>query len=289
MKKTLFILIAILVAVYLILSALGSGGEYPAEKLLYHAMKANQKIIANPDVVPPALFASVEKKLQAVFEKYPKTNAAKAAHMVLAEFYLVNKKYDKSLQALDTIIGLYKKEPAILSKAYFLKGNIYERQNQWNKALKEYETVRDKYRETTLGFQIPIYIGNYYSSKGRDAEAAKVYNEAVTFYGEIEKQNRGKGLGYLASGFLADSYMRLKKYEEAGKVVEDTIENYPSKMTYLQYLPRVELIYVKKLQRPDKAIEIYTKVKEKTTDKKLKEFLDKKIEALKGKGNMDSR
>lgn len=283
MKKTSFILIAILVAVYLILSALGSGGEYPAEKLLYSAIKANQKIIANPDVVPPALFASVEKKLQAVPEKYPKTNAAKSAHMVLAEFYLVNKKYDKSLQTLDTIIGLYKQDAGMLSKAYFLKGNIYEREGQWNKALKEYETVRDKYSETTLGFQIPIYIGNYYSSKGRDAEAARVYNEAVTFYGEIEKQNRSKGLGYLASAFLADSYMRLNKYEEAGKVIEDTIENYPSRMTYIQCLPKVEVIYVKKLQKPDKAIEIYSKVKEKTTDKKLKGFLDKKIETLRAK------
>ena len=198
--------------------------------------------------------------------------------------YIFNKKYDKALSALDVIIKKNDGDRTMLSNAHFLKGNVYEKQNRWGKALTEYKILRDKYKDTPLGFQIPIYIGDHYSKEGNEIEAARAYNEAVIFYGEIEKQNKGKGLGYLASTFLADSYMRLNKYEEAGKVVEDTIGNYPSKMTYLQYLPKVELIYVKKLQKPDKAIEIYNKVKEKATDKSIKEFLDKKIEALKGKG-----
>lgn len=280
MKKTVFILISILIIVYVILTILGSGGEYDAEKLLNRAAKLNEKIAANPDVVPPALFASVEKKLQTVPEKYPKTNAAKTAHMVLAEFYLVNKKYDKALQTLDTIIGLYKKDAAILSKAHFLKGKAYEEQGQWGKALAEYRIVWDKYADTSAGLQVPLYIGDYYSRKGKDAEAAKAYNEAAAFYEGVEKKNRGNGLGYLASNFLMQSYVNLKKYEEAGKVVEDTINNYPSKFTYAQHLPNVEFIFVKTLKKPEKAIEIYKSVIEKTDDNKLKKTLKERIELL---------
>lgn len=280
MKKTIFFLIVILAVIYAILSVLGSGGEYAAERLLYRAVRTGDKIAANPDVVPPSMAASVETDLKTVLERYPGTNTAKRAHIALAEFYTFNKKYDKALSVLDDIIKTNDSDRTFLSEACFLKGNVYEKQNRWGKALTEYKILRDKYSDTSPGFQIPVYIGDRYNREGNEIEAAKAYNEAVVFYETIEKQNKGKELGYLASTFLVQTHMKLKKYKEAGGVIEDMINNYPSELTYLQCLPNVEFIFVKTLQNQGKAIEIYKKVREKTSDVRLRDFLDEKISAL---------
>ncbi len=283
MKRIVFILIIILLIVYISFSLLSRGldKEYAAEKLFYRAAKAIEKIMINPDVVPPKMAASVERDLQRILDEYPETKIAKVAQMSLAEFYITDKKYNKATSALGAIIDKYSQDAAILSRAHFLKGNVYEKQNQWNKALKEYTILKNKYKDTTFGLQIPLYIGSYYAKKGKDIEADTAYNEAVIFYEKIKSENKGKPLGYMASTLLAQAYMNLKKYEEAGKAIEETINDYPSALTYTQHIPGVELIFVKQLNRPQKAIEIYNSIKEKTNDDKLKEFLQRKIESFK--------
>ena len=264
MKKVTLSLIAILVVVGISLSIISRGGEYAAERLFYRAIKASKKIAINPDVAPPRLVSSVEKDLKSVLEKYPDTNAAKAAHLALAEFYLSRKKYDEALSTLNDIIGTEDQSITILSRAHFFKGSLYEKQDQWDKALKEYMILRDTYTDTQLGLQVPIHIGRYYTVKGREAEADEAYREAVVFYEKLERDNRGKILGYAASTLLRETYISLRQYEQAGRVLEDTINNYPAQLTFVQQLPYVELIFVKALKRPEKAIEIYKNVKKKT-------------------------
>ncbi|MDD5680420.1 MAG: hypothetical protein PHI59_04175, partial [Candidatus Omnitrophica bacterium] len=70
MKKTIINLILILAAVAVLLSLLSIGDEYAAEKLLYRASKINEKIISNPDVVPPKMLALVESTLTKIIQKY---------------------------------------------------------------------------------------------------------------------------------------------------------------------------------------------------------------------------
>lgn len=79
---------------------------------------------------------------------------------------------------------------------------------------------------------------------------------------------------------LLQSYLSLKNYEEAGATLEGIINIYPSPLTYRQFLPFVELIYMEKLNRPARAIEIYKNVQQKTKDAKLIKFLKQRIEIL---------
>ncbi len=283
MKKTIIILVAILIALYAGLAILGRGGEYAAEKLFYRAMKINSKIAANPDVAPPALVGSVENNLQKLLKKYPASNAAKSASMALAEFYMGNKQYDKALRQADAMLGKYTKDMVVASAAQFLKGIIYEKQNQWNRALKEFATLRDKYSNTQLGMQAPLYIANYYKSKGNEAEANQAYNDAAIFYEKFVKDDKGKPRGYIASTLLLQAYLNLEKYEEAGRLAEDTIKNYLSPVALNQFLPAVDFIYLQKLNKPDKAVEIYKFVKSKARDERLVNLIDKKIKAIEAK------
>ena len=281
MKKTIITLILILFGLYILLSVFSIGDEYSAEKLLYRAAKVNEKIVSNPDVAPPKMLAVVESTLKKVIEKYPTYNAAKMAYLALAEFYLSHKKYDAAISVLNTIISKPDKDASLLSRAYFLKGNTYERQGQWDKALKEYLFLRDNYIDTALGLQMPMYITAYYIRKGQEGDADKAFREAAAFYEKLGKDNQGKVLGYKASTLLRDAYLGAKEYEKAGEVVKDIINNYFSQVALVEQLPYVEPIYVNTLKTPGKAIEIYKSIIEKAKDKKLEELLNKKIEAIK--------
>lgn len=280
MKRTLLILVLILIGVWAALSLLSAGDEYAAEKIFYRAMKTNEKIVLNPEVVPPALFTSVESDLQKILKKYPKSNITKTARISLAEFYLGNKKYDKALSAVDSVMKTYPDDQLILSKAQFLKGAVYEKQDKWDRAVSEYVILRDKYGDTPLGMEIPLYIGKRYAAKERRQEAEDAFNEAAAFYQRKESQNRQKAMGYVASNLLVQAYMNLGKYEQAGVVVKNTINNYPGTQTYLQQLPLAEVIYIRFLKSPHKLIEIYNEVIGQTKDEKLKDFLKDRIKKL---------
>jgi len=283
MKKTILILAAILVVVYLALSLLGAGGEYPAERLLYRAMKTHAKIADNPDVAPPWLIASVQGGLKKLIAKYPKTFASKNAYIKLAEFQIFTKEYDDAFATIDDIMNKFGNDQLIMSMAYFFRGNIYEKQGNWQKALKEFEVLKNKYANTELGIGTPLYIARYYRKKGESAEAANAYGEAARFYERTGAENRGKALGYVASSLLLGAYMETGNYEKAGEALAALFDNYPSPVTYSKFLAYVEQVYVEKLGKQEKAIEIYKNIQNKTKDQKFKQFLEKRIDYLKAK------
>ncbi len=281
MKKTIIILIAVLIAVAAILAILGRGGEYDAERLLYRTMKMAGKITGNPDVAPPKLLAAIERGMEKVIKKYPATIAAKSAHMKLVEFYIFIKEYDKALSATDTIIKRYGDDPVAMSMTYFFRGSIHEKQNRWDRAIKEFEILKDKYANTQLGMDAPIYIAHHYRQKGDSAETAKAYDDAAQFYRRMSNNNKGKMLGYAALSMLFQTYMETENYEKAGDVLADILDEYASPVAYTKFLRYVEPLFVKKLNNPAKAIGVYINIQMKTKDEKLKELLSKRIEALK--------
>lgn len=280
MKKLIIASIAIFVVLYITLSLLGSRGEYGAERLLYRAAKTYDKIKLNPDVPSPRMLASVERDLRKIIKKYPQTETAKSAYIRLAEVYIMDKKYNECVEVLDTFISV-NSDKALLSRAHLLKAAAYEKQNKQDEVLKQFNLLKDEFANMPLGLQAPLHIAHYHKREGRERKARQEYNNAVDFYKELEEKNRKTMIGYASSNLLVQAYMALEKYEEAGKVVEDIISNYPAMMTLVQQLPYVELIYIKLLKKPEKAIEIYNTILKQTEDPKLKEFLLEKIKVSK--------
>jgi len=283
MKKATLILILVLIGFYAFMFFFASGKEYKAEKAFYGAGKILNKIKLNPEATPPAMFESVESRLENIVKRYPDTGIAKRAYVILAEVYITDKKYDRALSILDTFKAKYEKEPALLARAHFLKGVAYEKQGKWDRALEEFYILKTEYVNTTFGLQIPLYVANHYAKEGKAVQAEEEYNSAAAFYTKLEKENAGSLLGYASSSFLIQTYMELGKYEEAGRVVEETIANYPGATVLMQQLPYVEIIFVNTLKNTQKAISIYESVLKKANDANLKNALEAKIKALKSK------
>lgn len=273
MRKTVVVLLLTLIIVYVVLLiATSNDQEYIAERAFYRAMKTGEKIAVNPDVAPPAMVASVEAGLQEIIGKYSKTNIAVEARIRLAEFYTAIKKYDKALAAANNAIASYPKDKLTGSRAQLIKGAVYEKQNNWNKALQEYTILRDRYRDTPLGMQTPIHIARHYQEKGGADETKKAFDDAILFYDKIGRENKATQMGYIALSMKTQCYLLQKEYDKAGSQIEEIINNYPFPAVFAQQLPSVEIIFVKILKQPQRAIAIYNFVIGKTSDGKLKDF-----------------
>ncbi len=280
MKRAIFSFIIVLVIVFVTLSLLDARSEYTAEKLLYKASRIYKEIALNPDVAPPRMLASVERGLRKVVTRFPDGKTAKTAHVKLVEIYFTHKEYDKAIPVADEILKKYKDDIATSSKAQFIKAACYEMKNEWDNALAELTILKEKYLNTALGLQVPFYIASYYRKKDNPQEAKKAFQEAAVFYKGLKENNKGTMLGYASSTILLQVYMYLEQYEDAGNLVEDIITDYPGPMTMMQQLPYAEMIFVKILNRPQRAIKIYNLVKEKTQNEKMKQLLGAKIKQL---------
>lgn len=280
MKRVLLALFIILLAVYLGLSFLSPDDEYKAEKMLYKASKAHNKIMINPDVALPAMVSEVEDDLLDLIEKFPYTNATKSGYMKLAEVYISDKKYDGAIEVLDKILTKYKEDVATLVKTHFLKALVYDKQGEWGKAYLEFKILSDEFQTTLLGLQAPIYIARHYVNSGNRGKAQEEYNSAVEHYEKLRDQYKGMLMGYAAANFAIQSYIYLEKFEEAGRIIEDNINDYPSMMVFQQQIPHIENIIIKKLNRPEKAIKLYKIMIETTDDQRMEEFLHDKISNL---------
>ncbi len=281
MKKIIYALILALVGLYILLAVASSSDEYNAERLLYHATRVSAKFAANPDVVPPAMQRSVERDLNIILSKYPHVKVSGMARLALAEFYIAGKKYDKAVSMLNDILVKYPGNENMQSRAQFLKGFAYEKQDKWDRALAEYNLLRKKYPKTQIGLQIPFYIARHYYAKGEENQAQGVYTEAVSFYRALESENRNNIVGYTAASLLVYVYMNLKQYEEAGRTAEEILNNYPLAVSLRDQIQNVDTIYISILKKPQQAIEIFRVVKDKTKDPNAQKFLEKHIEAIK--------
>ncbi|HPM42658.1 MAG TPA: tetratricopeptide repeat protein [Candidatus Omnitrophota bacterium] len=279
MKKILILMIVILAGLFIALEFISSSHEYDAEKLFYRAMKINKKIAINPDVAPPMMVSSVEKILKDILKKYPDTEVAKSTDLALAEFYIQNKKFDEALSIIESVLKSKKSNKGMLSSAQFMKGALYEKQGKWERALQEYIKLRDNYKDTPIGLQIPVYIARHYSEKGQD-EAKKAYEDAAKYYEKLANEYKGKPLGYEATNMIVSIYFGLKEYDKAGDAIEKAVEIYPLQLTLSRYAPSMEFVFAKQLKRPERVIQFYNAAMKKAEDPKLKKALQDRIDEL---------
>jgi len=280
MKKIIFILIGILVGVYMILSIITSGKEYAAERLMFRAARSYAKIRANPDVAPPGMLISVEKDLRALISRYPETPSGRMAHLSLAEIYASTEKYDEAIGSLAAFIAATKDDVSSLSRAHFLKAIAYEKLDNWDKALEDLKVLQTVYVGTPIGMQVPIYIAQHHLRAGDLAGTKEAFKEAVIFYQKIKEKEKGTTIGYMASTFMIHAYLGLEEYTTAGAALEDIIKNYSTDMTFMQIIPYIDMIFLEKLNDPEKAKALYRHILDKAVDGRLKNAVKGKIDAL---------
>ena len=276
MKRALSLFCLILIVVYGVLSFLGSESPYIAESRFWKARALAQKIVQSPETTPPALFEKSRQQFEQLMNAYPQNKTlVKESLLGIAGLFIHEKRYQ---EARDFIYASRKKYPddkPFGARTQFLLGFSYEKVGDWEDALKEYLLLRDRYPQSQLGLEMPLYIARH-DAKQDSEKGAESYKEAAEYYRRLA-QTSSDPIKYFALSYLLRGYDERKKWDKSLEVVQEIVVAYPKLMRV--YIPKIERV-ARKLKQPKLAIAVYETFVQSHPQHKDVPFLKKRIELL---------
>ena len=224
----------LVISLAMIFALTGCGGDYAAEKKMWHTLRAAKEVLANVKATPPGQFELIANRFRHIIKKYPKWPGAQKARWTILELYIAQKDYAKAEAELKRVIAENRGNKELCAQAEATRGGIYEMQKNWHKALGVYDRLIQTYPHTVQGLSMPFYIANRYRSLEDFPGAAAAYLEAVEKYESIKQSSAPDNVKALAEGLkiktrfaLATLYARQDKWPEALPLLKKIISDYP--------------------------------------------------------------
>lgn len=274
-KKVLWVFIIIFM-----FCAVGCSSQYQSERYLYRATKLAKNILVAPEAVPPQEFNRALNAYKIIFEKYPDTEAAKRARVATGSLYLSKEEHDKAREVFTEVLTLYPDDQNICLEARFAIGKSYENQGAWDKALSKYREIMKEYPSTGVALSLPIYIATHYEKEENVIEKNRSYMQAISYYEKIARENPNSELGYRAQNFITMCYMKLNDWTAALENLRKIGLDYPMARNLGITMRMIGDISIKRLNDPQKAVDIFEEFLEKNPDHPAKEPIKKGLEEL---------
>ena len=125
MKKTLIIFLVILVGLFIILWALGRGGEYGAEKAMWKITREFSQAARDPETIPDATFNRIFRNFQQFSKKFSKSKLSPYAEILSGQVLVLNKKYKEARDIFEGVAKKYAHDSEIAVKAIKEIGRTY--------------------------------------------------------------------------------------------------------------------------------------------------------------------
>ena len=280
MKKSILIFIGVLFGIYLLVSIIDFKSEYNAEVYLFKANKLLSQILQGPESVPTRFFERTVNAYKKVIAKFPNSASAKRAVLSVGQVYIINNKFEQARQELRQYEIAYKDNKDMLSDIQFLIGNAYEKEGKWNTAQGIYNSVLEKYPESLIAMQIPIYIGRYFLKNGKTEDASLAYQQAAVYYQKMARQNPDSEKGYMALSSVVTCYVDQKLWSEAIDSLTNLVNEYPKSRELPKLFQIINLLCLEQLKNPQKAIAIYEEFIQKHPKNYMVKTLKATIEKL---------
>lgn len=201
-------------------------------------------------------FSHSEKTFLEVMERYPKTQLASFSEELAAESLFKNiVRGDQSAPAFLAFTKKYPKSP-LLGHAYFNAAVAFHKENDWNRAIANYDKAIEKEKGATYGDQAHRALAQIFEKTGRYRQAVE---ELELIAGKLSKKDKQRGDYLNQAGViwealenipkaiesfeillvehpknkklalekLAGLYREKKNFEEANNYLYSLIENYP--------------------------------------------------------------
>ena len=281
MKKSILIFIGVLFGIYLLVSIIDFKSEYNAEVYLFKANKLLSQILQNPLSIPARFFERTVNAYKKVIAKFPNSASAKRAVLSVGQVYIINNKFEQARQELRQYELVYKDNKDMLSDIQFLIGNAYEKEGKWSTAQGIYNSILEKYPDSLIAMQIPIYIGRYFLKNGKTEDAALAYQQAAVYYQKMARQNPDSEKGYMALSSVVTCYVDQRLWPEAVDTLTNLVNEYPKSRELPKLFQIISLLCLEQLKNPQKAIEIYEEFIQKHPKNYMVKTLRVAIEKLK--------
>lgn len=292
MKRYLFIYSSILVAVFVLLSALGREGNYIIERKIWGIYKEQVDIARDPAVVPDNVFERVINEYRQIIDKYPFSSQTPDLYIRLGEVYALRRDFVTAREVFQSLSDRYPDNKDLLAEAMFQVGETYESESNWLEAEKVYQQVIQEYPLTDVGLKTSIYIANHYRSQNDFQGTMAAYDAAMSRYRDIAVKFQDTQVGLLALRHLATCYLDQNRWKEAIGVLGEVIERYAgSKDLNVKdtdmVIKTINIVSAYQLKDYDVAIGLYEDILKRNPDHPLRKYLLKVIDAfnqLKEKG-----
>lgn len=223
MKKIAFILLASFLLA-------GCRENYLAEKAYYQATKTlelvkNQNSASNPELLTPAIAA-----FEQVAEQYPTTPKAKESLFHISLLKAGQKDFDGARAALEKIIPIFGDVTA--AEASFRIGQMYELENRWEEAEKQYWKTAENYSTQLKGLYCPLYILIHYKQTKDTAKQAGAYQLAVGHYRALLDKVGPISVSAAIKNYLALTYLTHDEWEKARAEWISIADQYPDSSAY---------------------------------------------------------
>ncbi len=227
-------LFRVVIGLAVIFGLTGCGGDYAAEKEMWHSLRAAKEVLANAEATPPGQFELIANRFRKIIKKYPRWPGAPKARWTILELYIAQKDYAKAEAELKKVIDENRDNKELCAQVEATRGSIYETQKNWRKALRVYDRLMKTYPHTVQGLTMPFYIANRYRSLEDFPGAAGAYLKAKKKYESIKQSSAPDNVKALAEGLniktrfaLATLYAQQDRWPEALPLLKKIISDYP--------------------------------------------------------------
>lgn len=213
-------------------------------------------------------------------KKNPESKIIRHAEFQIGRLYSMKDDFPKAIEVFKELIEKYPKEERVCTGALLAIAACYEKQGRWEEALKVYGEVKTGYPLTPAALSIPLFIAEHYRKENRDSEAEVAFREAVSGYEKLIKDNPGTSQAAEAQDFISLAYLSQQKWPQAINSLRALADTYPKDPRASKSLFTLAVIYQKQLQRPEKAIETFTRFIEQYPGHELASLAKSEINSL---------
>jgi tetratricopeptide (TPR) repeat protein len=130
------------------------------------------------------------------------------------------KDYTEGRSVLADVRDKFARLPRMAAQAQFYYAQAYEAEDDWERALSEYQWLMENFAYTEEAFQAARHIPEKFEENGNDRLAEIWYNRAEEFYLRAARAKQGQGIEVLAYSFLAELYRITEQWEKAIEALE---------------------------------------------------------------------
>lgn len=234
------------------------GGEYLPEKYLYKARVKKQQL--NPRKADEKAYQSVIDAFRKVTNKWPLSSKAADAHYEIAQLLVMQNKYDKARNELETLMINFSNRTELAADAKFAIGQLYEKEGSFDKAFEVYTEVYNTYPLTKKGLYTPLYIAELYKKLKRFQDATDAYSEALLHYSKVIQDLGEIKMAAVVQNYRALTYASQGLWKEAVAAWEIIPQKYPNSLLVAPTLLTLGEVYFIKLKERTKSLEIYESI-----------------------------
>lgn len=215
MKKTISILIILIVGLFIGLSFLGRNGDYDAEKALWRVNKKFIELNRDPEGVPPNAFNAIYNEYEGLAKKFSNTKYAPGMRILAARVYVVQKRFDEARSVLESIVKQNDGDENVQMQALFEIGKTYELEKNMEAMISNLKRIQGAYPDNGFSRNVPVLIAKTYADFGKTGLSREAYYEAILGYEKTIKAYPGTGVALDAQYVIGAAYSALNKWDDA--------------------------------------------------------------------------